>query len=73
MGEYADELIDRMIEGWSIRRRRQTQKARDVSCERCGKPKLRWGLAADGTHYLLEPGSAEPHRCQFKGPPRLIR
>lgn len=64
MGEYADALIDSMIDGcWGPtsgrQRRRRTTR---VTCDRCGKTNLRWKNVTGGKWRVAEKNGGL-HNC----------
>lgn len=62
VGEYADAIVDSMIDGnWGRPARRP--QPRPVTCSVCFKRNLRWGNEKGGGWILIEPGSNAPHKC----------
>lgn len=55
MGEYADAIIDRMIESWSRLPRLRRRGPRKITCRYCGEPDLRWRNVAGGNWRLAKP------------------
>ena len=61
MGEYADEMIDSLIEHYGY-----PPPPRDVTCKFCGKRGLRWHEAGGG--WVLKTKRGGEHNCRVASP-----
>lgn len=65
MGEYADMLIDSMIDGWEQPSKQVNLRRRVASrnrCNRCGETNLRWQNVKGG-EWRLHTVEGELHTC----------
>lgn len=72
MGEYADLLIDQMIDGWENRDEFFSKKRRGptrVTCRHCGERDLRWQNIKGGA-WRLHTKDGVRHVCR---PPAIER
>lgn len=69
MGEYADMIVDDMIDSWdgSAGPRRPRQRAWIKTCAYCGETDLRWGNVPGG-NWRLHTTTGELHVCPQNQP-----
>lgn len=78
MGEYADEVVDALInseESWSIKRPQSRPKSK--TCKHCGQGGLWWHRLADGSWRLISYSNDTQmrrvlHNCFNNNSPELL-
>jgi hypothetical protein len=72
MGEKADYIIDRMMDGdyHSGYAPRSVRSKRKLKCNKCGATNVYWHQYPSGKWFLFTCGTSEPHKCKevFKQP-----